>query len=143
LAEPDEQTPWLVDGLLPQAGLSIIAARPKSGKSTLARTLTLAVARGERVLDRHTTAGTVLYLALEEKKRAELRRQFRMMGASDEPIQFYCATAPADGVAQLSEAVMRDSPALVIIDPPLSGCLAWSTAMIMQKCRWLWSRSLP
>ncbi len=29
LAEPDEKTPWLVDGLLPQAGLSIIAARPK------------------------------------------------------------------------------------------------------------------
>jgi RecA-family ATPase len=76
LAEPDEETPWLVDGLLPQAGLSIIAARPKVGKSTLARTLTLAVARGERFLDRDTTAGTVLYLALEEK-RAELRRQFK------------------------------------------------------------------
>ncbi|HEX2242245.1 MAG TPA: AAA family ATPase, partial [Gammaproteobacteria bacterium] len=76
LAEPDEQTPWLVDGLLPQAGLSIIAARPKVGKSTLARTLTLAVARGEPFLDLDTTAGTVLYLALEEK-RAELRRQFK------------------------------------------------------------------
>jgi AAA domain len=39
------------------------------------------------------------------------------MGATDESIQFYCATAPADGVAQLSEAVMRDPPALVIIGP--------------------------
>jgi hypothetical protein len=38
----------------------------------LASTLTLAVARGERFLDRDTTAGTVLYLAREEK-RAELR----------------------------------------------------------------------
>jgi len=77
-------------------GLSSIAARPKSGKSTLARTLTLAVAQGERFLDRHTTAGTVLYLVLEEKC-AELRRQFKAIGASDEPIQFYCAAVPADG----------------------------------------------
>lgn len=115
LAEPDEEAPWLVDDLLPQAGLSIITARPKSGKSTLARTLTLAVSRGARFLDRRTNAGTVFYLALEEK-RAELRRQFRAMGATDEPIQFYCATAPADGVALLSDAVMRDKPALVIID---------------------------
>jgi hypothetical protein len=101
---------------LPQAGLSILAARPKAGKSTLARNLVLAVARGEPFLGRTTTAGTVLYLALEEK-RAELRRHFRKMGANDEPILIYCATAPADGVAQLSEAVMQEPPALVIIDP--------------------------
>ncbi len=58
----------------------------------------------------------MLYLALEEK-RAELRRQFKAMGATDEPIYVSCAIAPADGVALLSETVMRDPPALVIIDP--------------------------
>jgi hypothetical protein len=39
------------------------------------------------------------------------------LGATKEPIHIYCATAPADGVAQLAEAVMRERPALVIIDP--------------------------
>jgi predicted ATP-dependent serine protease len=122
-------------------GLSIIAARPKSGKSTLARTLTLAVAQGERFLDRHTTAGTVLYLVLEEK-RAELRRQFKAMGASDEPIQFYCTTAPADGVAQLTDTVMQKRPVLFIIDLIIS-LSRMVDSNDYAKSRWLWSLSLP
>jgi hypothetical protein len=47
LAEPDHEQPWLVDGLLLKAGLSMLTARLKVGKSTLARILALAVARDE------------------------------------------------------------------------------------------------
>lgn len=116
LDEPDEEQPWLVDGLLPEAGLSMLTARPKAGKSTLARTLALAIARGDPFLDRQAVKGTVLYLALEDK-RGELKRQFRAMGAANEQIHIYCATAPADGVEKLTNAVMQVRPALVIIDP--------------------------
>jgi RecA-family ATPase len=62
-----------VDGLLPEAGLSMLTARPKAGKSALARNLALAVLRGDAFLDRTTAPGTGLYLALGEK-RAELRQ---------------------------------------------------------------------
>src|SRR5687767_7349184 len=71
---------------------------------------------GAPFLGRATKAGSVLYLAFEEK-RGELRHRFRMLGARNEPIHIFCATAPADGVTQLSDAVMRARPALVIIDP--------------------------
>lgn len=50
--EPEEQTKWLTDRLLPTGGFSIIAAKPKVGKSTIARELALNVAKGESFLDR-------------------------------------------------------------------------------------------
>ena len=81
LKEPEEDRPWLVDGLLPMAGFSIVGAKPKVGKSTLARNLALTIARGETFMDRKTAQGPVVYLALEEK-RSEVQRHFqRMEGA--------------------------------------------------------------
>ena len=43
-AMPDR---WVVDGRLPVGGTSILGGRPKVGKTTLARSLALAVVRGE------------------------------------------------------------------------------------------------
>lgn len=37
LNEPEEAVPWTVDGLLPAGGVSLLVAKPKTGKSTLAR----------------------------------------------------------------------------------------------------------
>ena len=81
IAEPEEQVPWLLEGILPAGGLGLLAAKPKVGKSTLARCLALAVASGEPFLDRPTLKGAVIYLALEEK-RSEVRAHFRAMGAT-------------------------------------------------------------
>src|SRR5207237_415835 len=83
LAEPDEQVMWLVEDHLPAGGDSLLVAKPKVGKSTLARCLALAVARGEEFLGCKTTQGAVFYLALEEK-RSEVRAHFRAMGARDD-----------------------------------------------------------
>jgi len=47
LAEPDETVDWLVEDCIPAGGTVIVAAKPKVGKSTTARDLALAVARGE------------------------------------------------------------------------------------------------
>lgn len=117
LNEPEETTSWLVDGLLPMAGDSLCVAKPKVGKSTWARCLALAVARGDDFLGRQTHTGTVFYLALEEK-RAEVRRHFIDMGArDDDPIFVFCATSPADGLDLLREAMKLRNPVLVIVDP--------------------------
>jgi RecA-family ATPase len=72
-----------VDGLLPSGGFSLVAAKPKVGKSTFARCLGLSVACGEPFLGRRTQQGAVIYLALEEK-RAEVRKHFQAMGATGE-----------------------------------------------------------
>ena len=117
LTEPDEATEWLVKDLLPSGGVSILAAKPKVGKSTTARSLAKNVARGEAFLGRETQAGPVFYLGLEEK-RAEVKKHFRTMGVSeDDDIYVFIAPSPADGLAQLQNEIEEKKPALVIIDP--------------------------
>jgi predicted ATP-dependent serine protease len=120
LSEPEEEHRWLVDDILPTAGLSLLAGKPKAGKSTLARTLALAVARGKPWLEKFMTSqGAVIYLALEEK-RQELKRHFGAMGASgDDPITVFVSLAPSNGLSQLRAEVEKTKPALVIIDPLL------------------------
>ncbi len=68
---------WIVPGLIPE-GLTILAGRPKSGKSWLAYDLALEVARGGCALGNKPFAveqGRVLLLALEDSER---RLQDRM-----------------------------------------------------------------
>lgn len=115
--EPEESASWLVDGLLPSGGFSILVSKPKVGKSTLARTLMLCVSRGEVFLGRDTIEGAVVYLCLEEK-RAEVKRHFRDMGATgDEEIHIYAGGAPVDAIKQIQTATERLKPALLVIDP--------------------------
>jgi hypothetical protein len=117
LEEPDEKVSWLLADKLPAGGISVLSAKPKVGKSTLARCLALAVARGEPFLGCETTQGPVIYLALEEK-RSEVRRHFVELGASgDEPIHIHCAAAPKDAMPELCKVVAELKPALVVIDP--------------------------
>lgn len=119
LSEPEEQVQWLLEKRLPTGGLSLIAGRPKSGKSTFARCLALAVARGEPFLGWATVKGPVFYLGLEEK-RAEVRAHFKAMGATeDDNVSVFIEPSPTDGFSQLREAAERDRPVLIVIDPLL------------------------
>jgi 5S rRNA maturation endonuclease (ribonuclease M5) len=119
MREPEEQVSWLLEGVLPAGGLGLLAAKPKTGKSTLARCLALAVARGESFLNRPTLQGAVIYLALEEK-RSEVRGHFRAMGASgEEEILIHAAHAPADAVPAITAEMKAQKPVLLIIDPLL------------------------
>ena len=110
---------WLVEGMLPLGGLSIMSARPKVGKSTLARCLALSVARGCRWLDRNVEGGPVLYCALEEIER-KVQEHFHAMGmkASD-PIRVHVGHPPSSGTRKLEAAVAAYKPRLVIVDPLL------------------------
>lgn len=116
LNEPEENVPWALDGILPAGGSSLLAGKPKAGKSTLARNIALAVARGELFFNRATAKGRVIYLALEEK-RAKVRSHFRQMGATGaEPIEILAAPAPAQPLGMLRSSLAQEATALVIID---------------------------
>ena len=65
---------WIVPDYIP-VGLTILAARPKTGKSYLALQISQAKAAGGIVLDKQVQQGRVLYLALEDN---EIRLQERM-----------------------------------------------------------------
>ncbi len=115
LAEPDLDAQYLVDGLLIDGGTSLVVAKPKVGKSTLAQNLAFSVA-GQPLLERATRRGPVLYLALEEK-RSELRRHFRAMGAdADDELAFYVGRAPEGAVTWLEGEVAKRKPVLIILD---------------------------
>jgi hypothetical protein len=116
LAEPQETTRWLVDGLLPAGGISILAARPKVGKSTLARDLAVRVARGEAFLGRSTAKGAVFILDLEGK-RGETVNALRQLGAIEgDAIKVFCGTAPQGAREELRQAALAERAALIVID---------------------------
>lgn len=59
---------WVVPGLFP-VGLTLLAGRPKVGKSWLALQLAQAVTTGGKFLGQRVKQGRVLYLALEDSRR--------------------------------------------------------------------------
>jgi putative DNA primase/helicase len=117
MLEPEEHISWLLADKLPAGGLSVLSAKPKVGKSTFARCLSLAVAAGEPFLDCLTTKGPVIYLALEEK-RGEVRRHFADLGATgEEEIYIHAASAPQEAVPELCQLTKELRPVLIVIDP--------------------------
>lgn len=115
LNEPQEPTEWLVDGLLPMAGLSLAVGKPKAGKSTAARCLAYSAASGQPWLNRPTQQGPVIYVAFEEK-RTKIAEHFRAMGATSEPLWIFAGTPPQDGLAWLRRECEARRPVLVIVD---------------------------
>lgn len=112
---PDEKIDWLVDGLLIAGGFSLLVAKPKVGKSTLARNLALTAAKGLPFLGRTTQPGLVIYMAPEEKQ-SEVKRHFRTMGATGtEPILLFPTTLPS--LAEIHRLAALKKPKLIIIDP--------------------------
>jgi len=117
LNKPDEPVDYILENLLVAGGVSGVFAKPKVGKSTFARNLCMAVARGEDFLGLKTKRGECIYLALEERED-DIRKDFRAMGADgSEPIYIHAASAPAEGIAALCELVGERKPVLVVIDP--------------------------
>ncbi|SMR98657.1 AAA family ATPase [Caldicellulosiruptor bescii] len=71
---------FLLEGLLPNEGLTILAGREKIGKSWLCLELALSLAAGTGFLGRQTKRPyKVLYLALEDSKR-RLQQRIKQLG---------------------------------------------------------------
>jgi AAA domain len=130
LAEADAPIDYVVEGLLPVGGLSLLAAKPKVGKSTLARYLASSVARGVPCLGRATNPGPVLYVSIEERRR-DVRAHFALLGSdADLDLDLHVHVGPVPGtpagagreairrhrVAWLTAEIRRFRPVLVIID---------------------------
>jgi hypothetical protein len=107
---------WLVEGMLPIGGLSILVSAPKVGKTTLARFLAMCVAQGEPFLGREVKEGGVIYYGLEEIK-VGIKEHFKSMGATEaDDIYVYADTISSDPIEQLKEHIDNTRPVLVIID---------------------------
>ena len=93
LAGDDSEMDWLVDGLIPEGGFALLSGRPKVGKSTLARYLSLAAARGQPWLGRDTDPDgvPVVCLWLEDSLQGG-RAAYRNLGNLDDdpPVHIVC-----------------------------------------------------
>ena len=91
---------WAIPRYLP-AGLTILAGKPKVGKSWLSLQIAQAVAAGGRTLGESAEAGPVLYLALEDTAR-RLKDRMRKQGwPSGLPAEFMTIGQFHDNVGEL------------------------------------------
>jgi len=119
LAEPPEDIAYIWADTIPKGGLSLLVAKPKVGKSTLARNLALRIARGdaEFLVRKIMGPGPVVYLALEEK-RSEVRKHFEKMGATEDlPILVHIGSAPEEALQELRTAIIDSKAVFAIVDP--------------------------
>lgn len=108
---------WAVPGLLP-VGLTVLAGRPKIGKSWLCLQLMQSVATGGVFLGREVERGPVLYLALEDPPR-RLAERAKLQGWEDLDAQAGFVPVGSfrrgDG-RQLAEIIRSGGYRLVIVD---------------------------
>src|SRR5262249_36192396 len=82
-----QRIPYVIDGLLTAGGFSVIGAKPKQGKSSLARYEAVCIAKGLPFLGRDTERGEVILISLEDGRR-EVDNQPSALGydqSKDEP----------------------------------------------------------
>ncbi len=103
-------------------GLTVLAGRPKEGKSWLALELSYAIAHGTVALGQLATVpGDVLYLALEDNRRRLQDRLSKIRAGEEWPPRlafgFDCPALDKGGLELIADWCRRaDKPKLVVVD---------------------------
>ena len=111
---------WVINDLIPD-GLTMLAGKPKLGKSWLMLDASVAVARGGFVLDKKCAQGDALYAALEDNERRLKSRMAKVCPLGDWPerLTFWTEMNKLEegGIDQLREWILSvEKPRLIVID---------------------------
>jgi hypothetical protein len=121
---PGDDPPYLVKGLIPREGLTVVWGEPKSGKSFQSFDLAMAVARGIDYRGRRVQVGPVVYCAAEGatgfRNRVEAYRRHHEI---DGELPFYLVPDALDLIADAKALVTsirstldETKPLLVVLD---------------------------
>lgn len=132
--EHQDNTKWIIDGLLPEMGVGYIVGRPGSGKTTLAMGLSTSLALNKPYLDWKSTEDRgyrVLFLSLEmllgdvndfyskletnfsEEEKDLLQENFKTY-AAPEKVKFYQAASPILG--KFLRTLENYKPEIILVD---------------------------
>ncbi len=108
---------WAVPGILPE-GLTILAGRPKLGKSWLALQIANAVGSGGKVFDKEVQKARVLYMALEDVERRLQSRLKAQHAREDAEVDYLFSGLPlaGNGLIDLENDILAHQYRVVIID---------------------------
>ena len=107
---------WQADGLTPHGGIMLFAGGKSAGKSTLARTYALAVARGDPFLGREVEQGPVVVASLEDPIGVSSEHWHLLGLREDDPVFGWDGQLPEDPAAWLSSVHREVQPGLILID---------------------------
>ena len=115
---------YLVKGLIPYPGLSLIWGAPKTGKSFWTFDLVMHVALGREYRGRRVQEGTVVYCCFEGQSgitaRIEAFRQ-RFLPEDCDPVPFYLQPVTLDLIKECPELIaairsLGETPVVVVLD---------------------------
>ena len=116
LNRPPDPTRWVWSEVLPVNTASVLIAKARVGKSTLAANLCVAVARGLPFLRRDTQKSPVAYV-FTDGSDWEIEECFQQVGARpDDEIFVYAGQTPHQAIPWLMEKVKGCGARLIVID---------------------------
>lgn len=116
LDKPADPARWVWEDCLPLGASSLLVAKPKVGKSTLAVALSLAVSRGYPLLGRGVQRGQTAYVCLDASWD-ELRDIFIKFKLKDtDSILIHAGHAPGKALQWAMEQIQKHSVKLMVVD---------------------------
>jgi hypothetical protein len=116
-ALPEEQVEWVVEGMLPAGGVTLLAGESGSYKTWLALALARSVAAGQEFLGRRALRRGVLYLDRENPAALVRQRAERLGLGAAEGLKLWGGwlddPPPAIGDARLAEMARQHGPLMV------------------------------
>lgn len=109
---------WIVKDLIPKGGLTILAAKPKVGKTLLTFNLAISVSQGIEFLNRETMKGPVLLIQNEDPP-SSIKSRFKQMGWNESSPIFINQEMfdLKNDFEKLEKYIKILKPILVVFDP--------------------------
>ena len=120
-AQHVSETEWVIDGIVPAGGLTVVYGEPGSGKSFVLLDWAISVALGVQWMDRHTSQGTTIYFVGEGQEGFKKRIIAAELGRYQSVPAFYWCREQLDLTSEIDlqmilAEVERLRPTLVVFD---------------------------